>query len=203
MAGFKPVHALAIIDIETTGLPPDDDPLNFSDVHVLEFAIMICDFDLDPLAGYHEVVKLTQPGLEAIRANEYVANMHKRNGLIADSRVATRTLADVEAEVIAFLKESTSFDRGEFMIGGSGNASYDYPLMKAKMPKLAGWFAYYPSDVGIFRRMSKFFAGGRDVINPVPSSYDGDVKSHRAWDDVKAHHEEYRRFREWVQGTLS
>lgn len=194
----KYAQALFWTDFETTGLPEGND---FSNVHILEVAVVVTNFDLEPLAGYKEVVKLTRAGADALRGNEYVLNMHKNSGLLqASAKEATATEADVEQEIIKLFKEATTFDAGEFMIAGSGVAAFDHPLIKQRMPELAKWLAYYPFDIGVQRRVAQILGKGRQFINPVAKSFQDGVKAHRAWDDVQAHIEEGRRWMEFYRG---
>ena len=205
MSYQKYPSALGWIDIETTSLPVEDcerQVIDFSTVHVLEFAVVLTDFDLNPLGGYKEVLKLTHEAAEVIRANEYVRKMHVVNGLLKESinAPADNTLQYVEGEVIKLIKETTTFDEGEFIIAGSGVAAFDHPLIKVKMPRLAKYFAYYPFDIGVERRVSKILAR-RDIINPVKASFEDGVKVHRAMDDVKAHLLEAERYRDWFRSV--
>jgi len=194
-------QALFWTDFETTGLPKGND---FSGVHILEVAVIITNFDLQPLTGYKEVIAMTRTAAEAIKGNDYVKNMHTKNGLIAASVAAARsesphTTADVEGELLDLIRENTTFGKGEFMIAGSGVAAYDHPLIKEKMPRLAEYLAYYPLDIGIQRRMALILAGNRELVNPTPRSYQDGQKEHRAWEDVQAHIEEARRWMEFYR----
>lgn len=198
--GQKFAQSLFWCDFETTGLPTGND---FSDVHVLEVAVIVTDFDMEAFAGYREVIKLTKGGADALRANEVVLKMHKVNGLLKEAATATVTLEEAEAGIIEMLTENTTFQQGEFMIAGSGVAAFDHPLIKAKMPKLAKWLAYYPFDIGVMRRTSKILSGGKDVVNPTKASYQDGVKVHRAWDDTQAHIEEATKYRDWFRSVTA
>lgn len=194
-------QALFWTDFETTGLPNGND---FSGVHILEVAVVITNFDLQPITGYKEVIAMTKTAAEAIQANDYVKKMHTDNGLIAASVAAARsgegrTTADVEGELLDLIRENTTFDKGEFMIAGSGVAAYDHPLIKAKMPRLAKFLAYYPFDIGVQRRTALILSGNRELVNPTPRSYQDGQKEHRAWDDVMAHIEEAKRWMEFYR----
>lgn len=190
------LEALFVTDFETTGVPPENDPLNFDGVHVLEVCVYITDLDLDPICGYESVITPTREAVEALKVNEYVREMHKANGLIdaLRDRENTVTLEQAEADIIEMLKNKTTHDPKTFGIAGSGVAAFDHPLIKAKMPNLAKWLAYYPVDFGVFRRVSRLFANG-DIYNPLQASF-GDMKAHRARGDVEAHLEEARRQRD-------
>ena len=194
-------QALFWTDFETTSLPDGND---FSGVHVLEAAVIITDFDLIPISGYKEVVAMTKAAAETLSHNDYVKNMHSKNGLIAASVAAARsgegkTVHDVEGALLDLIRETTTFDKGEFMIAGSGVAAFDHPLIKYWMPKLNQFLAYYPFDIGVQRRTAKILAGNRDLVNPTPKSYQDGVKEHRAWEDVQAHIEEAKRWRDFYR----
>jgi oligoribonuclease (3'-5' exoribonuclease) len=194
----KSAQCLVWVDAETTDLPKGND---FSDVHVLEVAAIVTDFDLEKYAGFHSPIKLTKAAADSLRANDYTREMHQKNGLIRDCAGEDASdLASVEAQIIQMLKDKTTFDKGEFMLAGSGVASFDFPLIKAKMPELASWLTYYTFDIGVMRRTANILAG-KNVVNPIPRSYDNDVKEHRAWDDVLAHIEEAERFRTWFRSV--
>ena len=99
------------------------------------------------------------------------------------------------------MQEKTSFEKGEFLLAGSGNAAFDRPVLNQWMPELVSWLAYYPFDIGVDRRVTKILAG-QDVINiPSASAGFGDAKVHRAWNDVQAHIEEAKRKRDWLRSV--
>jgi oligoribonuclease (3'-5' exoribonuclease) len=191
-------QALFWIDVEAPGLPVKND---YSKIPPMEVGVIITDFDLQPIGGYEEVIKLNATHVAALRdpANVGAVEMHKKNGLIKASRdaPAEHTVEFVEAELIKLIKETTTFNKGEFMIAGSGVAAYDHPLLKEHMPELASYFAYYPFDIGIERRTSKILAG-KAVVNYSPKSY-GEEKLHRAMADVQAHLDEASQYREWFR----
>lgn len=195
----KYAQCLLWVDLETTQLPgPKND---YSNVHVLEVAFLLTDMDLEPYEGYHEAIKMTKGAADSLRANEFTKNMHTKNGLIKDSLASTTTIEDAEQEVIQMLKDKTTFDKGEFMLAGSGNAAFDRPVLNQWMPELVSWLAYYPFDIGVDRRVTNILAKG-DVINvPAASAGFGEAKLHRAWDDVLAHLEEAKLKRDWFRSV--
>lgn len=195
MAGQKSASALVFLDFETDGLPNGND---FFVVHPLEFGMVVTNLDLEPIAGYHEVIKMTPEAAKRIASNEYVKSMHQKNGLLKESiQTAGHTLADVEREIIEVLHE-TGLDKGEFVIAGSGIASFDFPLIKALMPELATWFAYFTLDIGVLRRGHSILSGGRTFYPKVNESY-GDAKTHRAYEDAEAHLKEAQVISKWLK----
>jgi len=199
MADYSQPLQLLWIDMETTSLPKEGDGLiDFRDVHVLEFAMIVTDMALNiEVSGYYEVIKMTREAADSLRNNPEVKAMHRTNGLIEESIKATMTLADVDAEVDKILRTETTFDKRQFAVAGSGVARFDLPLIKAKMPLLASWVNYFPFDIGIERRVSTALAGRR-LVNYAPKSY-GEEKLHRAMADVEAHLREAQDYRDFYR----
>lgn len=201
MAG-KYIQALAWVDLETTGLPePGDGIMDYRNLHLLEVAVLITDLDLEPIAGFHEVVKMTTAAATALKGNDYVREMHTKNNLIRDSIKSpdALTLEDLDSELDKLFQEKTSFERGEFAIAGSGVARFDHPVIDVKMPKFARWLHYAEIDIGQLRRLTTIFNHNQPVINPVPESSRDGAKTHRAWDDVNAHLKEAKRYQNFIQ----
>lgn len=188
-----PKHLLWI-DIETTGLPEGTD---YTDVHLLETGVILTDMALNRIVGLTDVIGLTAAAADAIRKNDYVRKMHGASGLLKESIASKTTMTEAEDEIIAVLKEN-GVGKGEAMIAGSGVAAFDHPFIKAKMPRLNAYLAYFPYDIGIVRRMTRTMIG-KDVVN-VPASY-GDTKEHRAMNDVLAHLEEATLFQTYLRET--
>lgn len=196
----KFAQCLLWVDLETPGLPgPKND---YSVVPIMEVAFLLTDFDLEPYEGYHESIKMTRHTADILKGNDYVREMHTKNGLIKDCIASNVTIEDAEREVIRMIQERTTFEKGEIMLAGSGNAAFDRPVINQWMPELASWLTYYPFDIGVDRRVTNILAKG-DVIN-IPSSSVGygDAKVHRAWNDVQAHLEEAKRKKVWFAEAL-
>lgn len=201
MSKIKTASHLAWVDLESTSLAEDhDEVIDFTNVHLLEIGLILTDDSLNILTefggGYRAVTKMTPEAANVLRHNEFVLNMHRENGLIADCINATQSLADIDDEIDAMLAE-TGVEKGMWAIAGSGVAMFDLLAIRAKMPKFASWLAYYPYDWGIFRRLIASMAGGY-VVNPQLASY-GDSKVHRAFNDVEAHLREAQIYRDWVR----
>lgn len=198
----KYIQALAWVDLETTQLPePGDGIVDYRNLHLLEVAVLITDLDLEPVAGYHEVVKMTNEAAASLKANDYVRKMHTDNNLIRESIKSedALTLPDMDIEIDKLFKEKTSFEPGEFAIAGSGVARFDHPIIDVKMPKFAKWLHYAEIDIGVMRRVTTLFNHNQPVVNPVPESSRDGVKTHRAWDDVQAHLKEAKRYADFIR----
>lgn len=199
MVEFRPPRAQALmwVDIETPGLPEGND---FSVIPPLEICVILTDFDLQPFAGYEAVFKPTPEHVAALRKNPDAAQMHRESGLLAALKGDdTVSVQQAEGDIIGMVKRAAAFDKGEYMIAGSGVASFDYPLLKHWMPNLCHYLAYFPFDIGVMRRTARVLSHNRTFVNPNAASY-GDAKLHRARADVEAHIAEARQWMDWFRG---
>lgn len=198
----KSIQALGWVDYETTGLPTYGDGIvDFRDVHLLEFGLIITDLDLNPIIGHHDVLKLTPEAARALQANDFVREMHMGNGLIKEAVKATLTLADADA-ALADACERSGFDRGTISMAGSGVARFDSPLTLTKLPKFASWLHYAEIDTGNTRRESTLYNHNQPVVNPLAESSREGAKAHRSWADIEAHLKEARRYRDFYREAV-
>lgn len=100
------------LDLETTGLDPDDDL-------VLEVCAVVTDMHLRKLGEYHAVVHHTEKRLnERLDANARVRKMHTDNGLLLE--VPTGSPPDaVAADLRAFGRVHQVYGRGAYLAGRS------------------------------------------------------------------------------------
>lgn len=189
-------QALLWLDFETDALPKGND---FSNVNILEVGAVVTDFDLTRFKGYHDCVKLTAAHAVNLKESEEILEMHKESGLIADMATSELTVADLEQELIKLLKECT-FDKKEYILAGSGVATFDLPLIQAKMPELASWLQYYVMDIGVLRRTAFYLSNRRQFVSETRQSYQNGFKTHRAFDDVMAHINEAEKYKDWLRG---
>lgn len=203
MAESRVPIALLWCDLETDRLIPKmkDQILDLRPLNVLEVGFIITDFDLKPIVGYKEVVKMNPAIAQGLRDHPDVLEMHRASGLVQASIEAKMAIEDIEAEVVAMIKEQTAISPGELQIAGSGVARFDQTILEAKMPQVSNYLHYAPYDVGVLRRTSKTMARG-DVVN-IPRSYKEGAKQHRAYEDAEAHLEEGQRFQEFFQRAVA
>lgn len=203
MSQSKVPVALLWCDLETDRLIPkmQDQILDLRPLNIMEVGFIITDFDLRPIVGYKEAVKMTPEMAQGLRDNDFIREMHQKSGLIKDCIASTKTLSDIEEEVLSMIKEQTAISEGELQIAGSGVARFDQTILEAKMPSVFRYLHYAPYDVGVLRRTSKTMAR-QDVVN-IPRSYKEGAKLHRAYEDTEAHLEEGQRFQQFFQRAVA
>lgn len=172
------------LDFETSSLPVHND---YSHVHILEVGAILTDMGLARFGGYHEVIQMTEPARAQLLLNDYIRNLHKESGLLADSVKSIVSVREAEDELLTLLQEA-EIKPGEVSLAGSGVAAFDHNVIKEHMPRLAAYLTYFSYDIGTFHRMFKILYPHKDLINPSSSSF-GANKLHRAWADVVAHYE--------------
>jgi oligoribonuclease len=183
----KQAKFLAWVDLETTGLDPEADP-------ILEIGLIVTPAraPFDELAAYQGVIDPADnfsPVWHG-RMNDVVRNMHTRNGLLADIYNGGFSMARVQAESIALLSQ---FGKPhDFMLAGSGVGHFDKRFIDAQMSRFASWLQYPVLDVGVLRR-ALVFAGRKDLDSFGTTFKNGPGgKPHRGIDDVRDHLAEWR-----------
>ncbi len=174
----KDSNNLVWIDLEMTGLDPDNDL-------IIEIATVITDKDLNILAeGPVMAVHQSDEALAAM--DEWNQKHHGQSGLI--ERVKASTIDDAEAEqrTLSFLKqwvpENTSPICGN-SIGQDRRFLYRY------MPELEKFFHYRNLDVSTLKELAARWAP------QIQKGFDKE-SSHVALEDIKESIEELRYYRE-------
>ncbi len=135
---------LVWIDLEMTGLNPDTD-------HIIEAAIVITDGDLNTIAEA-PVLAVHQSDAVLDAMDNWNKNTHGKSGLIERVKASTLTEADVEAQMIAFMKEYVP-TRISPMCGNS--ICQDRRFLARWMPKFEDYFHYRNLDVSTLKELAK------------------------------------------------
>lgn len=172
---------LVWIDCEMTGLDLEKDAL-------VEVAALVTDYELNVLGeGVDIVVKPPAAALEQMV--EFVRNMHTTSGLITEFDGGT-TLADAEAQVLAYIKEHCP-DGSRPVLGGN-TVGTDRAFLARDMPTLEGFLHYRNVDVSSIKELSKRW---------YPRAYFNAAQkrgNHRALADIQESIEELRYYRDAV-----
>lgn len=154
------------IDLEMTGLNPDLDV-------VLEIACIVTGPDLVPLDQYHAVI--FQPEAALDRMNDFVRDMHTRNGLIQRVRGSRTELKEAEAATLAMVAKHCK--PGEGVLAGN-SIHQDRRFMYRHMPALEGYLHYRQVDVSTLKVL-------REAWHPNVPKFEKPGKDHTALADIK------------------
>jgi len=172
---------LVWIDCEMTGLDFVKDAL-------VEVAALVTDFDLNVLGdGVDLVIKPPAEALEQMVP--FVREMHTSSGLIDELADGT-TLADAEAQVLAYIKEHCPDASRPPLAGNS--VGTDRAFLARDMPALETFLHYRNVDVSSIKELSRHWYP-RAYFN-APQKAGG----HRALADIQESIEELRFYREAV-----
>jgi oligoribonuclease len=172
---------LVWIDCEMTGLDLDHDAL-------VEIAVVVTDSELNVLGDGVDIV-IRPPDDSLVDMNPVVVEMHTASGLLDELPNGT-TLADAEAQVLAYVREHVPEPRKAPLAGSS--VYTDRGFISRDLPSLDAHLHYRLVDVSTIKELSRrwypraYFAA--------PSKHGG----HRALADILESIEELRYYREAV-----
>ena len=169
---------LVWIDMEMSGLDPDSDS-------VLEVALIVTDKDLNLVeTGPVLVVHQRDEVLDAM--DSWNKGTHGKSGLIDKVKASTLSEADVEAQMIEFMKQHVG-ERTSPMCGNS--ICQDRRFLARHMPKLEAYFHYRNLDVSTLKELAARWR---------PELKDGFKKanSHTALADIQESIEELKYYRD-------
>lgn len=130
--------------MEMTGLSPDTD-------RVIEVAVVITDSELNTVAESPSLV-VHQPDSVLDGMDAWNKSTHAKSGLIERVKASTLSDADVEAQMIEFLKEYVPASTSP-MCGNS--ICQDRRFLARWMPQLEAYFHYRNLDVSTLKELAK------------------------------------------------
>ena len=157
------------IDCEMTGLDPS--------THVLvEIAAIVTDANLNILdEGLDIVIHATDD--ELAKMDDFVTQMHTKNGLTDEIRKSTVSVGEAENEVLDYVKKWVNAPRTAPLAGNS--IASDRKFIAAYMPKLDEFLHYRMIDVSSIKELAHRW---------YPKVYQNQPKkglAHRALADIK------------------
>ena len=136
---------LVWIDCEMTGLELGKDAL-------IEIAALVTDADLNVLGeGVDVVIHADDEALAGMP--EVVVEMHAKSGLTEEVRRSTVSIADAEAQVLAYIKEWVPDPRTAPLAGNS--IATDRGFIARDMPELDGHLHYRMIDVSSIKELCR------------------------------------------------
>ncbi|WP_230656562.1 oligoribonuclease [Psychrobacter sp. I-STPA10] len=169
---------LVWIDLEMTGLDTQTDD-------IIEIATVVTDEDLNILAeGPVFAIKVSDQKLNGM--DDWNTKQHGQSGLIDRVRRSNVTLAQAEAETIAFL--SKWVDEGKSPMCGN-SICQDRRFLARQMPELEKFFHYRNLDVSSIKELC--FRWRPDILSSFEKK-----GSHLALDDIRDSVRELKHYRE-------
>lgn len=186
--------AYVVVDMETTGLNVNSDL-------PLELGIGVFDDGLNELAMNSWLIR-PDGWKEQLAKNQFVEDMHTKNGLISDIEALPEFYYEIDAEgkqhqldfhpaMVSYLAwrwltEDCGLPAKEFPMTGSSIGSLDRPFMREHLPAAFGFFTYRSIDISSLKELCK-------RLNPklyadlkaMPQSLDTN-KEHRVRADVRS-----------------
>ena len=166
------------IDLEMTGLEPEHDV-------IIEMATIVTDSDLNILAT-GPVIAVHQSDALLAGMDEWCTRTHGESGLTQRVRDSQISVAEAEAQTIAFLEQWVP--KGKSPICGN-SIGQDRRFLCRYMPTLEAFFHYRSLDVSTLKILAERWA---------PQIKEGFQKkgSHQALDDIRESIAELQYYRE-------
>ncbi|WP_446942150.1 oligoribonuclease [Pseudomonas aeruginosa] len=166
------------IDLEMTGLDPDRDV-------IIEMATIVTDSDLNTLAE-GPVIAIHQPEEILAGMDEWNTRQHGQSGLTQRVRESTVSMAEAEAQTLAFLEQWVP-RRSSPICGNS--ICQDCRFLYRHMPRLEGYFHYRNLDVSTLKELAARWA-------PQVRESFKKGNTHLALDDIRESIAELRHYRD-------
>lgn len=171
---------LVWVDLEMTGLDPDEHT-------IVEIATVVTDQDLAVLAeGPSLVIRPSDDALATM--SSFVRELHVKSGLLDRIHASTVTLADAQAETLAFLAAHAS--KGSSPLCGN-SVWKDRAFLERYMPEVVRFLHYRMIDVSTIKELVRRWY-------PPPFHAPKKKEAHRALDDIRESIEELRWYRSRV-----
>ena len=166
------------IDLEMTGLDPDRDV-------IIEMATIVTDSDLNTVAE-GPVIAIHQPEEILAGMDEWNTRQHGQSGLTQRVRESTVSMAEAEAQTLAFLEQWVP-KRSSPICGNS--IGQDRRFLYRHMPRLEGYFHYRNLDVSTLKELAARWA-------PQVRESFKKGNTHLALDDIRESIAELRHYRD-------
>ena len=172
---------LVWIDLEMTGLDPDNDV-------ILEIAALVTDSELEPVGEGIDLV-VSQPVEKLDAMVPVVLEMHASSGLTEAVKTSTLSLADAETQVLEWLAPLAAAGRAPLC----GNSiATDRSFLVKHMPRLDAYMHYRMVDVSSIKELARRWYP--QVYGNAPAKAGG----HRALADITESVAELRYYRSTI-----
>ena len=178
----KNIDRLIWLDLEMTGLDVETNT-------IIEIATIVTDGQLNIIAE-GPCLAIHQPESQLAIMDEWNVKHHTQSGLLADVKASTLTLADAEAQTLAFLKKHVAANASPIC----GNSIWqDRRFLMRYMPTLEKFFHYRHIDVSTIKELARRWKP-EIVVKKEDSS------QHRALSDVRDSIKELQHYRDlWLK----
>lgn len=178
-----PHENLAWLDLETTGLRPNEDA-------ILELGVVITNKDLDIVAEISAVVEPSR-NTSITEIDPEVAAMHTKSGLWHECLAGSDRLS-FEAACLMLYRFIREHDAAGSPMCGS-TISFDRGFLKVQAPELLSVFHYRNIDVSTLKNVMEMHFSSCEPYVPKKEP------THRVIDDLHDSIEEYQHYLDFIR----
>lgn len=179
-------HPLVWIDLEMTGLDPDVDV-------VVEIATIITDGTLEHVECGPDLL-IAAPSAALDQMDDVVRDMHTASGLLDELAKVERTVAQAEAETLAFVRAHVP-EAGVAPLAGN-SVHTDRMFLRRYMPELEAHLHYRNVDVSTLKELARRWRPL--LLDETPDK----AERHRALGDITESINELRFYRDALFGQM-
>lgn len=159
------------LDLETTGLSPDND-------RILEVGMIVTDENLAIIATFGEIIQWseiyyhigTNTYLPPFTVDNVVVEMHTKSGLWEDCYRSKKGAAEVWNDAIEFVQEHCG-DRAKDMWMIGNTIGFDRSFLYHWVPGFNELFNYHSVDISSIKILYKLWSDGdKDVSKPASNT---------------------------------
>ena len=184
-------------DVETTGVVAFNDEL-------LEIGALVTDMAGNKVGeGFTQVVQVADMKATVDKCDDYVQNMHTKNGLFEDLWYGGLPLSKIEDLFIQWLKETVpeydgNFDKNLVFYFGGRSITLDRNFLYANTPRIFNVFSHQSIDLTSVSIMLE-----RNIANIDKSVFFVEDTAHRALKDSEDCAEQYKSIVKTLNNNLS
>ena len=172
---------LVWLDMEMTGLDPET-------CVPIEVAILVTTNDLEEQESYHAVIHQSADALASM--NDFVRDMHTKNGLLERVASSTTSLAEADAAVAAVV--DAVCPEGDALLAGN-SIHQDRKFIVRYFPELEKRLHYRMVDVSTVKELTRRWYGAGAVFRKPDSDHTALADTRASIAEMKFYREKYFR----------
>lgn len=190
-----PSHQFLWLDLETTGLDPNE-----PGAMILEWGYVLAADDID--GDFSVLDSCSSPiacDVDPTKLDPYVKKMHTTNGLLAEIRLAESgslpTIEESDEMLLSVCQELSGQEKPKGIVLAGSSVHFDLGWVRVHMPRFAACLSHRVFDVSVLKAYARAYSKDFPELGEAEGA-------HRALNDIQYSLAYAKLFREgWVQAS--